>query len=98
MKTHSSQYINQMKSLKFSSKKRYLKTIGFGRNSGFALISTISIMVLLLIVALAMLSLSTIEVRGSENARATEEARANARMALIYAIGELQKSSGQTRG
>lgn len=61
---------------------------------GFALISTISIMALLLMVAMAMLSLSAIEQRTIQNDRAMTEARANARMALIIAIGELQKYAG----
>ncbi len=64
---------------------------------GFALIATISVMVLLVMIALAMLSLSTIELRASQNGRAMAEARANARMALMMAIGELQKSMGPDR-
>jgi hypothetical protein len=61
---------------------------------GFALIATISIMALLVMIALAMLSLSTIELRASQNGRAVAEAQANARMALMLALGELQKQMG----
>ncbi|MCP5538166.1 MAG: hypothetical protein H7A51_18280 [Akkermansiaceae bacterium] len=61
---------------------------------GFALIATISVMVLLVMIALAMLSLSTIELRNSRHDDAMNAARANARMGLMIAIGELQKSTG----
>ena len=62
--------------------------------SGFALVATISVMVLLIMVALAMLSLATIELRSSKQEEAFVKAQANARMALMLAIGELQKATG----
>ena len=61
---------------------------------GFALIATISVMVLLVLIALAMLSMSTIELRSNQKDKAMAEAQANARMALMLALGELQKSMG----
>lgn len=61
---------------------------------GFALIATISVMALLVMVALAMLSLSTIELRTSRQGKSMAEAQANARMALMIALGELQKHAG----
>ena len=61
---------------------------------GFALIATISVMVLLVMVALAILSLSAIEIRGSQQGEAKAAARVNARMAMKLAIGELQKNAG----
>jgi len=61
---------------------------------GFALIATISVMVLLVMIALAMLSLSTIELRQSVHGKHQQSAKANARMALMIAIGELQKYAG----
>ena len=65
-----------------------------GLKSGFALIATISVMVLLVMIALAMLSLSTIELRASKNGEAMAEAQANARVAMMIALGELQKEMG----
>lgn len=64
------------------------------QKSGFALIATISVMVLLVLVALAMLSLSTIELRASRNGNDMAQAQANARLGLMVALGELQKSMG----
>jgi Tfp pilus assembly protein PilX len=61
---------------------------------GFALIATISVMVLLVLVALAMLSLSTLELKTARQDRAIADAQSNARMALMLAIGELQKTAG----
>jgi hypothetical protein len=63
--------------------------------SGFALVATVSMMVLMTLVALGMLSLSTIEQRSSGNGdEAMRTAQANARMALMIALGELQKAAG----
>ncbi|MCP5538479.1 MAG: hypothetical protein H7A51_19895 [Akkermansiaceae bacterium] len=64
------------------------------RVQGFALIATISVMVLLVMIALAMLSLSAIEMRNVRQGDAVAEARANARMALMLAIGDIQGSLG----
>ena len=66
------------------------------KNFGFALVATVSMMVLLTLVAIAMLSLSTIEQRSSGGGAndADRMARANARMALMMALGELQKAAG----
>lgn len=54
-------------------------------------------MVLMVMIALAMLSLSAIELRSSRQGKAMQEARANARMALMLAVGELQKQTGADR-
>lgn len=61
---------------------------------GFALISALSIMVLLVMVIVGMLTLSTSEARKSKLSKYKIEAQANARMALMVALGELQKSLG----
>jgi Flp pilus assembly protein TadG len=60
----------------------------------FALVVTLSLMVLLTIVAVSLLSLSAISLRGTSQAQAQAEAQSNARLALMIAIGELQKQMG----
>lgn len=61
---------------------------------GFALISTITIMALLMLIAVAILSLSSVEVKSATVSMGHEEARANARMALMLAIADLQSAAG----
>ncbi|MBK1825579.1 hypothetical protein JIN81_00990 [Haloferula rosea] len=65
--------------------------------SGFALIITISLMVLLTLVAVGLLSLSGVALRSSSQSEAMATAKANARMALVISIGELQKFAGPDR-
>lgn len=62
--------------------------------SGFALIATLSMMILLVVVAVGLLSLSSVALRSSTIGNAENKARANAKMALMMAIGELQKYTG----
>ena len=70
------------------------------KNFGFALVATVSMMVLLTLVAIAMLSLSTIEQRSSGGGSndADRMARANARMALMIALGNCRRRQGLTKG
>ena len=66
-------------------------------NRGFALVVTLSLMILLTIIAVGLLSLSAVSLRSSSQGLAQAEAQANARLALMIAIGELQKTLGPDR-
>ena len=61
---------------------------------GFALIVTLTLMILLAILAVGMLSLSSVALRSSSQGSDQAEARANARMALMIAVGRLQQNLG----
>ncbi|MFD2255574.1 hypothetical protein ACFSSA_02705 [Luteolibacter algae] len=61
---------------------------------GFALVVTLTLMVLLTIIALGLLSLSTIELRKQSKGNDMLIARANARLAAMLAINELQRLAG----
>jgi hypothetical protein len=64
---------------------------------GFALVITLMLMIILTVVAVGLLSLSSISIRSSGQGQAMASARANARLALLLAIGDLQKSLGPDR-
>ena len=61
---------------------------------GFALVVTLSLMILLTVIAVGLLTLSAVSQRSTAQASAKAVAEANARMALMMAIGELQKQLG----
>ncbi len=65
------------------------------KNRGFALIVTLSLMILLTVIAVGLLSLSSIALRSSGQLNAGATARANARMAMMLALGDLQRNLGQ---
>ncbi len=64
------------------------------RSRGFALVVTLSLMILLTVIAVGLLSLASISLRATSGADARQRAKSNARLALVLAIGALQKNLG----
>ena len=64
---------------------------------GFALVVTLTLLVLLSILAVGLLSLSSVSLRAAAAALPQTTARANARLALMIAIGRLQEEMGSNR-
>lgn len=62
--------------------------------SGFALVITLTLMILLTVIAVGLLSLGSVALRNSSLQSHDSTARSNARVALMLAIGELQKHAG----
>lgn len=61
---------------------------------GFALVVTLSLMILLTVIAVGLLSLAQISLRTSSASEQRSVARQNARMSLQLALGELQTALG----
>lgn len=61
---------------------------------GFALVITSMLMVLVTLLAVSLLSLTAVTLRGSTAEQWRAEANANARLALLLAIGDLQREVG----
>lgn len=79
-----------------------LRALGRSRRNlantrGFTLIVTISLMVLLTLIAVGVLSLSSVSLRTSSQGASISIARANARLSVMIALGELQKMMGSDR-
>ncbi|WP_367872763.1 hypothetical protein [Luteolibacter sp. Populi] len=64
------------------------------RVPGFALVATLTLLPLMALLVIGLLGISTISIRSSSAQRSMDEARANARLALQMAIGELQQHLG----
>lgn len=64
-------------------------------NRGFTLILTVSLLVLLMVIAVGMLSLSSVSLRTSSYQLSLAEARSNARLSMQMALAQLQSLSGQ---
>ncbi len=67
------------------------------QHQGFALIVTLSLMILLTVIAVGLLTLSSIALRSTSVGSAQATARANARLGLQLALAELQSSAGDDR-
>lgn len=68
--------------------------LALSNSRGFALVTTIALMVLLVVICIGLLGLSTVSLRATAETRAQSEAQANARLALMIALGELQQEMG----
>lgn len=72
----------------------YFHSIKPNSGRGFALVVTLTLLVLLSILALGLLSLSVVSLRTSSAELPQIIARSNARLALMVAIGQLQQEMG----
>lgn len=65
-----------------------------GAQRGFALVIALSLMAFIVLLVLSLSTLLQVESRSAETQLATLEARQNAHMAAVLALGELQKAMG----
>jgi hypothetical protein len=71
-----------------------IRNVSWRNTRGFALVISLSLMVLLTVLAVGLLGLSTLSLSTSTREADLAEARANARMSLALAIAQLQKQTG----
>lgn len=69
----------------------------FSCDRGFALVISLSLMVLLTVLSVGLLTLSAIGLRSSVHGLAMAEARSNARLSIMLALGALQKEAGSDK-
>lgn len=62
--------------------------------AGFALVVTLSLMILLTIIAVGLLTLSSVSLRSSAQGESIAIAKNNARLAMMLALGDLQRYTG----
>jgi hypothetical protein len=67
---------------------------GRKRSGGFALVVTLMLLILLTVIAVGLLGLATVSLRSTGQGDAAERAKANARLALMMALGDLQAAAG----
>lgn len=80
------------------SSHREIRTVSPHRGKqGFSLVATLLMLSLLMVLALGMTTLSSVSLRNAGRERDIGRARANARLALQIAIGELQSLAGPDR-
>lgn len=64
---------------------------------GFALVASLAILALLVMLGVSLLSLSIVSMKSATTSQNQERARANAKLALMVALGQLQKNAGPDR-